>query len=35
LIETAKIAPGNSEWLYNGIRDFIAELNSEQQFFEG
>ncbi len=35
LIESARTAPGNAAWLYSSIRDFYAELRSEQSFFAG
>lgn len=35
LIESARTAPSNADWLYSSIRDFYAELRSEQSFFAG
>lgn len=35
LIESARTVPGNADWLYSSIRDFYAELRSEQSFFAG
>ncbi len=35
LIESARTVPGNAAWLYSSIRDFYAELQSEQSFFAG
>lgn len=35
LIESARTAPGNAAWLYSSIRDFYAEIQSEQSFFAG
>jgi hypothetical protein len=35
LIETPRTGTGNTAWLYDSIRDFLGELRSEQQFFEG
>lgn len=33
LIESARTGQGNVAWLYSNVRDFIAELQSEQSFF--
>lgn len=33
LIDSARTGPGNAAWLYSTVRDFLAELRSEQSFF--
>jgi hypothetical protein len=35
LIDATRTLAGNGSWLYSSVRDFIAELRSEQQFFAG
>lgn len=35
LVEASRSGVGGGDWIYDRIRDFVADLHSEQQFFQG